>query len=457
MATANSTEVGVLGTTEAGDAPMWGQWTMLDDARAELPLSATKEETFPVGLALDTGCTYRVQQDDSQLPVMPMVHLLSTHGYLISFNMLNLKQTYVDICSPPRPLPNQIKWQEIKFETPMVAKPLPPQVVSAPAQTPAKPAEFSFAVASHATSTPATASVDKPKSFFSPSVPTAQAPVHLFNQGANQPPPQKQPVSQSPFGTSTALGGGFGGAGTTTPSSSSFSIANLTKTTVVQSSNAPTTTLLPNPLALQYQQQQQQSATKPVPQTVSTEPTAKPLITVPPVYTKSQIPSEQQRQVDAKRIGPSPELIERLMKSEMDGFQKELFDLVSRTTKAIKTLEVGPAGELQQFSRQLIELEDIGRQATETTEALTSEVHSLRLGLNETFGMVAEARSKHEMFNDPEYIHLHDSASKSSTSQRQLVKLQSMIQTNQCQFNEINRQHWAHCSSFEDVRNKNNK
>lgn len=97
----------MLGTTETGETPTWQQYTMLDECRAELPLSAdTKQEAFPVGLCLETGCSHHVRVGETQLPtIMPMIHSITTTGYLVSFNLLNMRPNNVDsICSPPIPL-----------------------------------------------------------------------------------------------------------------------------------------------------------------------------------------------------------------------------------------------------------------------------------------------------------------------------------------------------------------
>lgn len=32
----------------------------IDEGRAELPLTADKQDTFPIGLALETGCTHQL-------------------------------------------------------------------------------------------------------------------------------------------------------------------------------------------------------------------------------------------------------------------------------------------------------------------------------------------------------------------------------------------------------------
>lgn len=102
VASANGLEVGLLGTTETGDTPQWKQWTMTDESRAELPLSSDRQETFPIGFALETGSQQRIIENEIEFPVMPMIHILSTHGYLLSYNFINKLPSYSDICSPAR-------------------------------------------------------------------------------------------------------------------------------------------------------------------------------------------------------------------------------------------------------------------------------------------------------------------------------------------------------------------
>nr|CAD7206766.1 unnamed protein product [Timema douglasi] len=58
-ASANSMELGVLGL--ASDQVSWMQWVLEDASRAELPLnSATREETYPVGVGLDTSTQHEL-------------------------------------------------------------------------------------------------------------------------------------------------------------------------------------------------------------------------------------------------------------------------------------------------------------------------------------------------------------------------------------------------------------
>lgn len=55
-------------------------------------------------MALETGVMHQLTIGETTFPVMPMIHLLSTDGLLISFNLLNTTPNIVGICSPPAPI-----------------------------------------------------------------------------------------------------------------------------------------------------------------------------------------------------------------------------------------------------------------------------------------------------------------------------------------------------------------
>ncbi|XP_026461491.1 nuclear pore complex protein Nup214-like [Ctenocephalides felis] len=100
----NSIEVGLLAGIIAQDVCNWEQWFLADDARAELPLVG-RYESFMCGYALDTGSTKQITIGNNKtLQPMPMLHLLTDHGFLISFDALNLKNDAPCICSPPEPI-----------------------------------------------------------------------------------------------------------------------------------------------------------------------------------------------------------------------------------------------------------------------------------------------------------------------------------------------------------------
>lgn len=94
-------EVGVLGF----EKDVWTQWVLADAARAELPLSATKQDTLPIGLCLDTSTTQPLPWGEGTVPPPPLLLLLSHHGVLCCFYAVNLKYNG-SICQPPEALTN---------------------------------------------------------------------------------------------------------------------------------------------------------------------------------------------------------------------------------------------------------------------------------------------------------------------------------------------------------------
>lgn len=132
VASANSMEVAILGTTEQGDFPTWKQFVPSDNARAELPLTANKQETFPLGMALELGVTHQITIGETKFPVMPMIHLLSTDGLLISFNLLNTMPNTPGICCPPNPIRNNSGLVYFKVPQMNVVSPVVSQQKQAP-------------------------------------------------------------------------------------------------------------------------------------------------------------------------------------------------------------------------------------------------------------------------------------------------------------------------------------
>lgn len=131
VASANSMEIGVLGTKEAGtETPLWTQYIMSDEARAELPLSATtKQETYPIGMAIELGCTHQLTLSETTLPPMPMLMLLSTAGILLAYDLINQQPGVPNICSPPRPFTDLsgAYRTDAAVQSPAAAAPLKPQ------------------------------------------------------------------------------------------------------------------------------------------------------------------------------------------------------------------------------------------------------------------------------------------------------------------------------------------
>ncbi|XP_037941208.1 nuclear pore complex protein Nup214-like [Teleopsis dalmanni] len=98
---ANGLEVGILGSENNDKIPKWIPYICDDQARIAFPLNKDKSDQFSIGLSVDTASTHRLMINESELNPMPMIHVLTTHGLLQSFNFLNLFPNAVRLCSPP--------------------------------------------------------------------------------------------------------------------------------------------------------------------------------------------------------------------------------------------------------------------------------------------------------------------------------------------------------------------
>lgn len=90
---------------------------------------------------------------------MPMLHILSTHGFLLSFDLLNFQPTRIDICSPPQNIADQSGLRKFQI-TAIDSKPSdvtsPPGNIGKPFSSNDLPTNLTFSVAGNAvTSTPA--------------------------------------------------------------------------------------------------------------------------------------------------------------------------------------------------------------------------------------------------------------------------------------------------------------
>lgn len=102
---------------------------------------------------------------------------------------------------------------------------------------------------------------------------------------------------------------------------------------------------------------------------------------------------------------------EDISTSESDNILREmileeiqLFDRIiknSLTRSRSINISVCTKDECSNLMKNIGELQEITAQATESTDSLKSEVHSLRLSLYEAFAMSAEAQSKFDMLNNP--------------------------------------------------------
>lgn len=140
------------------------------------------------------------------------------------------------------------------------------------------------------------------------------------------------------------------------------------------------------------------------------QPQTKPLITVPADYVPSS-ESIQQSQYGKSSIENKPgdnnldrldnnDIIKKMIAEEIQAFDMLLKNQIFRSKKL--SIQIGTKEEMSIAAKQLNELQDIIDQATESTDALTLEIQTLSLTLNEAFSMAAEAKSKHAIYNNLE-------------------------------------------------------
>ncbi|XP_047024011.1 nuclear pore complex protein Nup214 isoform X3 [Helicoverpa zea] len=133
----NGMEIASLGSADGAN---WVQWCQPDEARPELPLTDKKQENYPVGLCIDTCAAHQIQWDENTtLPHMPLLHVVSQSGLLTIFNVINLNKQAAQVCSPPQQivLPAAAMTTSIPGEAPPQAAPAPtPASAPAPVAVP---------------------------------------------------------------------------------------------------------------------------------------------------------------------------------------------------------------------------------------------------------------------------------------------------------------------------------
>lgn len=104
---------------------------------------------------------------ETQIPVMPMVHIYSTHGFLLSFNLINYMPKATGISSPPRPIetePNLFIEQAVPFKAKTFsAEAFQPQSVAETKSN--EQINLTFMIPENSTSTPAKTSISNQRQF----------------------------------------------------------------------------------------------------------------------------------------------------------------------------------------------------------------------------------------------------------------------------------------------------
>ncbi|XP_038211836.1 nuclear pore complex protein Nup214-like isoform X2 [Zerene cesonia] len=335
----NSMEIATLGSK---DCVSWMQWCQNDEARPELPLTAKKEENYPVGLCIDTSDVQRLPWGENEvLPPMPFLLIVSQTGLLTIFNIINLDKGAAVLCTPPQTLklvPTAAMTSEIPDDAPQ-------QQPEPQAQPSSQPAPV----------------IQQPQAVMQPS-PPAQQPLTTIQQltkSAQQTlPTVEQPsTDNAPFSLSqvqSAIG-----------ATATFNVQTQAKPAAVTVSTTPV-------------------APKSTPVQITPSQTAT-------VEANAALKSEQEK---ANKAKVEQELKNMLVK-EVNDFQMELYKFMTMTKESQNKIQqeidsVKPNSELHTLNAEQLKKEC-------SVEELRESVIQLKLELVRACAVIAEAKTHAEV------------------------------------------------------------
>lgn len=425
VGSANTMDVNFLRITQPGDLPVWIHEFPNDLFPTDLPLTATGDETYPIGFDFDICCTGRMPSGEGALyPVMPMLHVMSTKGVLCSFYVINVSN-YVDICSPPRPMdPNTLSLFRVHNDV---------QKRSNISKTPPNPESgFNSPIGQ---STPSIAKIPTKMAFSIPQ------PVASAN---NAPPPA--------FGAANAglFSLGSGGA-------PSFGMSQM--------SQQPTTTVKPfsvsnPPENVTFGQTSGQTListapVKPIVQVqVAPQIPSQPLITVPPTFNPQAAASSRPEGKSTTTTTEDDQIFAKMIKDEMKAFDLELQSVLQKS-KSVQ-LNIGTKEESATMRKKLEELDELKKEAAETVESLRSDVQLNRLGLTEMFSMFFEAKAKLDQGKNEKSIFLQNPVTNQG-NKRTVDRLINELSMNEIQLDMDTQSICAQWSNYQDELRKKNK
>ncbi|XP_066255123.1 nuclear pore complex protein Nup214 isoform X2 [Euwallacea similis] len=346
VASANSAEIGVLGCN--GEA--WIQWLLADTARAELPLSADHQETFPVGLTFDISPTNQLPWGDHYIPPCPLLCFLSHQGVLCIFNVVYLKSGVSSVCTPPDPITDSSGLSLFTSSTPSI--------------TPLKPAATVSIPPTLVQSTPIVSKGNEPlsKSLFGGQ--TTVTPIK----------PQQQ------VATGVSL---FGPTNKAAPALQTQTSEFHEKYSSIFAALNPNSTVTPvKPVVVSVAPKPEAPISAPQNQVVSkaepTQPTIKPQ-------------SNAAKQTVNRTAEETLALMNQLIVDEQAALNAEITELI-RMGRGVK-LNVGFDQEMMEAVKQIQALQEFVADAVENSQGHSSEVHALKQNLVQSWAWFEETKS----------------------------------------------------------------
>ncbi|XP_055377648.1 nuclear pore complex protein Nup214 [Condylostylus longicornis] len=457
VANSNSMEIGILGTLENGEAPNWTEYNINDSCRLSLPMTKDKLETYPIGFCLETGSSHQLIIGESEIPIMPMIHVLSTHGQLISFDFLNLYPNAPSICSPfshSNEQPGLIHFKELLQEADDGTK---LQNISDAANTnKTSDNNTNFETVAQ---TPAVQT-----NFFTQSQPSPQP---AFSLGGSV-----QPLfgSNLPLNSGTSLFGNseikFGNGNVLGSLNQQTQQAHVPSGLIGNQSKAPPLFGSVKSMPVMPNMESNTFAVTSTTDKISENPDKnKPLYTVQPVFitSNSEKPLENINEtnkiqdisaINEKSITKDSlnyDYIQEMIQTEIQCFELELKEL-SFKSKDIN-ISIGNMENIKNYTKRLEKFHEIiNKEKDNETEA---EIQGLRNSINECFTMIAEVKSKLEFFENPQLSKMTLVPSNDQASRRQLARLNSTLATNKAHLKIIKQKIDANWSDFQDLVQRN--
>uniref|UniRef100_A0A6P7FM32 Nuclear pore complex protein Nup214 n=1 Tax=Diabrotica virgifera virgifera TaxID=50390 RepID=A0A6P7FM32_DIAVI len=414
IASSNSMELGLLGLV----SEIWTQWNVPDFARAELPLGSDKQETLPVGMALDISNTKPLPWGEGLKPPCPYLLLLSHTGVLYFYNLVNLKEGIPSINSPPDAIADSSGLAQFVLETQQAEV----------AATPPKPQQpFSFGNVAQPVAvaqpliTPAPAKVipqtSQPSFDIIKPIVTQPTPPFGLPQGS-VPPGQSlfdkslgpqvtiTPVKQQPQISAPSI---FGGAVTLTPvKSQPQNVETSEKYSAIYSAlKAPSMIPAPadpRPILIATKQEGQPVGAHPVladprsapmPELVAPEPikfptaeapriivTPKTAKNVPHDVPKTTMPQIQKTDVDPKLAideqvkGETQAILTKMVKEECLALESELKALLHQGRKI--NVNIGNENEKIMMIKELQDLQEFVKEIVDVSLGESAENYILK-------------------------------------------------------------------------------
>lgn len=144
-----------------------------------------------------------------------------------------------------------------------------------------------------------------------------------------------------------------------------------------------------------------------------------------------------------------------MIQDELKAFELELKTVMEKSRSL--RISIGTKDESADMRRLLEELDELKREATETIDALRTDVQSNRLGITEMFSMVFEARAKFDQTKHEKSIFMTQNQGQDRASKRTMDRL--IKQVSQCEMQlqvaiQVMSAQWA---NYQEAVSRSNK